>query len=901
MHPASNDADRVEAEPGLSPFGLDDPDEAWFDRLRRAARAPLLGVLGDYELLVEVNRGAQGVVYRARRLGESVDVAIKRLLAGSFATANARLRFERELEAVAALQHENIVRAVDLGASDQHPVLVMEWIDGIPVDRWSDQTKSQTPRVIATLEVFLQICHAVHYAHQRGVIHRDLKPSNILVDSMARPHVLDFGLAKIVYSQFDLATTVTGSSDFLGTPAYAAPEQVRCDHASIDVRTDVYALGVILYRMLTGTVPFMSTRGIADLLASIQNAEAKRPSRLDGSLNDNIDAIVGKAMAKNPEWRYASVDAFATDVQHYLSGEPIEAQRGRRWNELRKSMRRHRAAVGVLLTILLIVTGAGVVLWRMYARQGLMLAEVTIARDAELRARETIQRHQRVLEELLAAAAGIGKGTDLEIRRAWLDQATRVVAADLQGDPRAQASAHEAIGQTYQNLALYPEAEAHLRQAIELRRGFHPPDEVEEARSLQKLGELLLDYNRFSEAEPLLREALNMRQRLHAEDHVDVAESLNTVGLILQDRREYAAALEMHQLSLRMLRRLFGDHHPEIGRTLNLIGTLFLNEFQFSTAEFTFRDALNVNRSQFGEDHREVAGTKVNLGKALFQLGAFAEAEPYFLDAIDTYRRLLGDAHDNVAWGLHRLGVLLHAKGDYAGAESAMRESLAIYRRCFGDEDHYVAIVLNSLGTLLMDRGDLSGARGAFDEALAIDNGTRNSDHPTFVWNRNRLAEWLERAGNHEEAERMLRQVLSVRDQTLGVDFHNAARCMNSLARLLAARGEFMNAEAIFREVLECRQSRLGPQHPDVGQSLVNLASVLSAEGRNTEADDLVEQGIALQRSALGNDHPELALSLTIGAEIAEKCGDSQRADDMRRQIVDLCKRVDCLDISFSP
>ncbi len=882
------------SSPDLSRFGLDVPDGEWLGRIHRATRSPSLGRLGEYELLAEISRGAQGVVYRAQRTGEAGPVAIKRLLAGAFATDVARARFEREFEAVAALSHPNIVRPLGIGSSERHPLLVMEWIEGVPIDRWADQSRSSGRDLNAILGVFLEVCDAVHHAHQRGVIHRDLKPSNILVDATDRPHLLDFGLAKIAGADAAQGSTVTGTHDFLGTPAYAAPEQVRGEHAAVDVRTDVYALGVILFRILTGRLPFDSARGLADLLADIQRTEAQRPSRFNRALTDELDAIIGKAMAKDADRRYASVDALVADVRRYLADEPIEARRGRRWYELRKTIQRHRAAVGVLLTLLLVVSSAALALWRMYVRQGQFLAQATSARDAEARARHSAQQQQKVLEELLSAAAAIGKGADLGVRRAWLDEATRLVEADLLDDPSAQAAAHDAIGRTYQSLALYGEAEDHLRKALDLRRLAHAEDHPDLAAGLHHVGTLLQDRNRFADAEPFLREALAIRRRLYADNHLHLAESLNSVGLILQYRKEYAPAWEMHHQALQMYRRLFGDKHADVARTLNLIGNAQLNQSQFAAAELLFRQALDIDRALFGEDHRDVAGTKVNLAKSLFQLGEYSAAEPLFREAVASYRRLLGDSHDNVAWGLHRLGVLLHARGKFADAESSLRESLAIYRRCFGDEDHYVALVLNSLGTLLMDRDDLQSAEPLLEEALAIQERLPSSSNSAVIGRQNRRAEWLERVGDEVTAEPLLRQILAVGDQAVAMEFHYLVRCMNSLARLLAARGDYAEAETLLVQALELRRATLGERHPDVGQSLVNLATALGAEGRVDEANDHVQRGIDLQRRTLGNDHPELARSLLELADIADARGDSARADQARREANDICAQREC-------
>lgn len=729
MTPDRNEPGRSAPVAGLTPLGLDDADSDWLERVRRAARAPALGRLGEYELLEEVNRGAQGVVYRARR-ADGGDVAVKRLLAGTLSGTAARARFERERETAAALKHPNIVRWLADDSTDRHPLLVMEWIDGVPIDRWADRVRQSSYEIGDLLKTFREVCSAVHHAHQRGVIHRDLKPSNILVDGLDRPHLLDFGLAKLIGPSGERESTVTRTHDFLGTPAYAAPEQVRGDHEAVDVRSDVYALGVILFRVLTGRLPFDSSRRLADLLADIQEARPGRPSRWNRALDDDLDAIVAKAMARDTERRYASVDAFDADLARFLAREPIDARRGRRWYEMRTALRRHRTAVGVLAIVLVIVSSAALALWRMYLQQGQLLAQVTAARDAESKARRSAQRQQSMLEELLAAAAEIGKGADLAVRRAWLDQAAKLVEADLGDDPSAQAAAHDAIARTYQSLALYSEAESHLQTALKLRRATHEGDHADLARSLQHLGSLLQDRNRFADAELYLQDALAMRRRLFPGDHDDLIESLESTGLILQFRKDYDAAEDVHLQAMAMNRRLHGNDDPRVAYDLDLLGTLRINQARFRDAETAFREALRLKINAFGDDHREVAATKTNLAKALFHQGAYDEAETLFRESIAASRRLLGDEHDNVAWGLHRLGILLHAAGRHDDAESALRESLAIYRRCFGDRDHYVALVLDSLGALLLDRDDPDAARFCFDEALDIRRPIPPADSP---------------------------------------------------------------------------------------------------------------------------------------------------------------------------
>ena len=348
-------------ETDLEGFGLDLPEGEWLARLRSVRPVSVPERLGSFEVLEEVARGAQGVVYRARQSATQRLVALKRLHGGALSAPAPRVRFEREVEAEAALHHPNIVSVYGIEIVDGQPLLAMEWIDGVPVDRWC--TLELGPR----LELFLKIAGAVHHAHQRGVVHRDLKPSNILVDPAGEPHVVDFGLAKFLRPRAGDGPPLTGTRDFLGTPSYAAPEQVRGEHEAVDVRTDVYALGVVLYEMLTGRNPFQERQDLGALLDAIRHEEPLRPSSVARGLDRDLDAILLRALAKDQDGRYASVDAFASDVRRYLAGEPVEARGAAFGYVLRKQFRRHRVPAAIATAFLVLLTTGLLVslhLWR---------------------------------------------------------------------------------------------------------------------------------------------------------------------------------------------------------------------------------------------------------------------------------------------------------------------------------------------------------------------------------------------------------------------------------------------------------------------------------------------------------------------------------------------------------
>lgn len=360
-------------------------DDRWMDRLRLAEEPSVLGRIGDYDLEHEVSRGGQGIVFRARQPGTKRRIALKRMLAGSFATEGMRRRFHREVEAAALLNHPNIVTVYGMETVDDTPIFAMEWVDGVPATEWSD---GRAPDEV--LGLFLRICDAIQHAHSRGVLHRDIKPTNILVDDAGQPHVLDFGLAKRVPLGDDALGSLSKSAEVFGTPAYASPEQLSDSETRLDARTDVYSLGVLLFEMLTGKSPYGEWESIAQLLRIVGEVRPPRISATDPRVGAEFDTIVRAAMAPSPGERYASVELLATDVRRYVAGDPIAAIPMSSAALLRRIVAKNPLVSSLAALLVVLSVGFGAYATVQHRRLNAKSKEVEAALE------EALQREQRV-------------------------------------------------------------------------------------------------------------------------------------------------------------------------------------------------------------------------------------------------------------------------------------------------------------------------------------------------------------------------------------------------------------------------------------------------------------------------------------------------------------------------
>jgi len=774
--------------------------------------APLPDSIGPYRIVREIGAGGMGRVYLALRSDAEYrrEVAIKVVQRG-MNSGFILHRFRTERQILAGLDHPNIARLFDGGTTeDGLPYFVMEHIAGEDLIGYCD---SRRLPLAERIRLFRQVCSAVAYAHQRLVVHRDIKPANVLVTADGLPKLLDFGLAKLLDPDpSGSGADLTATAFRIFTPDYASPEQVR--GGPVTTASDVYSLGVVLYRLLTGQSPYrVATRSPEEISRAVVDQDPLRPSAAaaaSGSpgasarqLRGDLDTIVSKALRKEPDRRYTSAEQLSEDLRRYLEGLPVQARRDTLRYRAGKFARRHKGAIAAAaLLVLSLVGGLAVSLWQMREAR----FERDRAQNEAAKAREVTAFVRRLFE---SSAPRRSRGD-------------RITVQDLLETGAAKVD---------RELANQPELQASL---------------------LALLGSVYMEIGAADKARPLVERSLALREKVLGPDHPDTAESLTLLGFVRSARADYEGGERLFRRALKIRERA-GARDSALAETFARLGTTEKALGRLPDARALLQRAVAIEEEAHGANlHKWLT----NLAAVEQDMGNLEEARRHLERALEIGVRAEGRIDVRVDVTLLNLASVLRDQEEFARARTLLEQALAIDERAFGSEGPAAAYARAELGELHLAMGDLARAREYLDRALAIDERSLGKDHlglanPLSYLGRLRMAEKRPR-----KALALLERALALRKKAMpGQKSDEVARNLVDIAAARNALEGEAAAEPILRNALAMQRDALTPDHPSLVPTLTALARALAAKGSAAAARPLLEEAVRIARARLPERH----------------------------------------------
>jgi serine/threonine protein kinase/pterin-4a-carbinolamine dehydratase len=755
--------------------------EATFD----SAVAPMglpaldLGSIGPYGLVRKLGEGGMGQVWLAEQSAPvKRQVALKIIKAGQY-DGSALLRFNLERQTLAIMDHPSIAKVFDAGSTPAgQPYFVMEYVSGLPITSYCDQKHLPARERLALL---IKVCEGVQHAHQKAIIHRDLKPSNILVvevDGKPVPRIIDFGIAKAISQKSEDETLVTRAGGMVGTPGYMSPEQADPSVLDVDTRTDVYSLGVVLYELLAGVLPFdvkhWKTKPFHEVLRQLHEDDPPSPStrisgdpasitvaanrnadprRLASMLRGDLDWITLKALEKDRTRRYGTPSELSADIGRYLRNEPVTARPASPAYRAKKYAQRHKFGVAAVSVVLLLLIAFGVM-------QAVELRRITRERDRANRERDRATRVTDFMTGMFNVSDPSNARGKTVTAREILDKSSAKIDTSLSQDPELKAQMMDVMGVVYQSLGLYSSALPLLERSAEIRRRVLGPESPETLATMHHLATTLVADGRYPEAEKLFRETLDIQRRVLGPENAFTLLSMNNLAYALYQQGRYAEAEKLDRETLDIRRRVSGPEHPD---------TLLA-----------------------------MAG----LADALDRQGHYAEAEKLDRETLDIRRRVSGPDHPHTLEVMNNLAMLLDTEGHYPDAEKLDRETLAIELRVLGPEHPTTLLTSANLANVLADEKRSGEAEKLLRETLDIQRRVLGPEHSDTLQSATNLATILDDERRYAEAEKLQRETLEIQRRVLGPEHPATISSIYNLACDVAGEGKRDEALSLLSEVV---------------------------------------------------------------------------------------------------
>jgi hypothetical protein len=837
--------------------------------------------IGRYKLLEKIGEGGFGVVFTAEQQKPVRRLVALKVIKLGMDTREVVARFEAERQALAMMDHPNIAKVLDGGATETgRPYFVMELVRGLPITEYADKHKMSTRQRV---ELAAQVCRAVQHAHSKGIIHRDLKPTNVLVttaDDKPVPKVIDFGIAKATQSRLTDRTLYTAHRQLIGTPQYMSPEQADSEGADLDTRSDVYSLGVLVYELLVGTTPMdarqLRSAAYEAMRKMIRETEPARPStrihtmageslsaiaanrgteakKLEQAIHGELDWIVMKALEKDRSRRYDTAAAMADDLNRYLSGDAVLAGPVSGVYRLKKTLRRYKAAaiISGAIAACLLLGVAGTTWGLVQARQQKTKAETNAAQAiaAEHRATDQATLAEAEKQEALAQKAEADRQKQLALaseRDAKTKGAEAKATLDFFTGLLAKASPNQTKDATVSQVLV----DKLIKPALATIDRQFKNQPLVRASIQSTLARTLYELGRYDLSEQQAKAAYDARQHLLPADHSDTLGALNN----------YANAINAQ------------------GR--------------YAEAERLLKQCWDARRRVLGDDHPDTLAALMHYAGAIYAQGRPAEAEPLCKQCWDASRRVLGDDHPDTLAALNGYAVVINAQGRHAEAERLCKQLWDTSRRVRGDDHPDTLMALNDYAIAIYDQGRYAEAERLYKQCWDTSRRVRGDDHPDTLTALNNYANAIDLQGRHAEAEPLFKQGWDACRRAMGDDHPETLRALNGYAAAIDAQGRHAEAEPLFKQCWDAQRRVQGDDHPDTLRALNNYAGAIYAQGRHAEAERLFKQCWDAQRRVQGNDHPETLAALNGYAAAINDQGRYAEAEPLYKQCWDARRRL---------
>jgi eukaryotic-like serine/threonine-protein kinase len=859
-----------------------------------AASRTLPETIGRYRIIRLIGEGGMGAVYEAEQEQPRRRVALK-VIKAAWATPGSLRRFEQESQVLARLQHPGIAQVYEAGTADTgsgpQPYFAMEFIaNGRRLTRYAE---AEHLNVRQKLELMAEVCDAVQHAHQRSIIHRDLKPGNILVDESGRPKILDFGVARMTDSDA-LVTRQTDVGQLIGTLAYMSPEQALADPLALDTRSDVYALGVILYELLAGRLPYPLGRTLYESLQAIRETDPASIVAVDPAYRGDIETIVTKALEKDKTRRYSSPADLAADIRRYLHDQPIQARPSTVAYQVKKFASRHKALVaGFAAAILALIAGTVVSTWQ--------AIRASHAERAAIQERDTSKAVNDFLQnDLLAQASATTQADrkaepdpDLKVRTA-LDRAAAAIAGKFEKQPVIEASIRQTIGTTYRDLGSLREAAQQLERAYEVRRRVLGETHRDTLASLSSLGAVYRELAKYDQAESMLTKALELRRRALGEEDPDTIASISDLSTLFIDRGRLAQAESLAERGLDLRRKILGPEDRGTLASMDELARLYGQEGKFAKAEELLSKSLEIRHRVLGPEHPETLANMTLLASVYQVDDKQSQAEQLYVQVLGIQRKILGPDHPNTVDTAGDLATVYHDQGKYALAEPLYREVLADFRRRYGLEHPRTVSMMINLAELSWDQGQFAPAEVQETQTVQIARRALGPEHPMTLYSQSLLAAIHASQGKYARAEQELRQVVDVRRRVLGPGHPNTLTGIAHLGGVMIHERKYAAAEPLLREA-RAGYEKLGSQSDGRAQTQSLLGASLAGQRKYADAEPLLVngyQGMSKRSIVSVPDRSNLAESGQWIVQLYESWAKPEKAAEWREKLASVNTRT---------